>query len=300
MKKRTRLLVVGGSGFIGANLVTRAANSGYSVAYTYFKNHPVSLQAEAYQVALDNDSLEACLAACQPQTVIYCAVPPFVSANGDEIHQQVSVEGVRRTLAALAPDALFVYISTNTVFGSGRGLCRENDTPDPEVRNDPYRAYAMTKAAGEKVTLLGWPNSIVARTCVVYGRELNGGLYPRVANMVETLQAGQPLVRFHDRYISPTLVDNFVEALLETIAPSFGYRGILHLAGSERVSDYTYGCYLARRLGVNENLVKTESITDSPTMANSPRDNSLDVSFTQSLLHTRLLGVEEQLAQLFP
>ncbi|MEI6044988.1 MAG: sugar nucleotide-binding protein [Chloroflexota bacterium] len=301
MTKPTRLLVIGGSGFIGARLVAGAADRGYPVAYTYL-NHPLSLQAEAYQVTLDkaDGSLEACLATYQPQIVIYCAVSPFVYANGDSIHQQVSVEGVRRTLAALDQTALFVYLSTNTVFGGGRGLYREDEIPDPELREDPYRTYALTKADGEKVTRETWTNSIIARTCVVYGLDVRGVLYPRVAAMVEALQAGQPLVRFHDRYISPTLVDNLVEALLETIAPTFGYRGILHLTGSERISDYTYGCCLARRLGLDESLVQTESIAASLAMANSPRDNSLDVTFTQSLLQTRLLSVEEQMARLFP
>lgn len=297
------MLVIGGSGFIGGRLVA-AASAGYRVAYTYL-NHPLDFPATAYPVALDRDNgaLENCLRAVQPQIVIYNAVPPFVYANGEDLHQKISVEGVYRTLNLLRkiiPEALFVYISTNMVFGSGRGLYRELDTPDPELRYDPYRAYGLTKTAGEKITLQEWPNSLVARTSVVYGRDIQGKLYPRVAGQVESLQSGKTLVRFHDRYMSPTLVDNFVDALLETLEPNFQYWGVLHLAGSERVSDYQFACYLARQLKCDEGLVRIESLNDSPTMAGSPPDTSLDTSFTQNLLRTPLLGVEAQLARLFP
>ena len=307
MADKKRVLIIGGSGFVGAHLVVAALAHGYEVAYTYLnRSFPVKeVQAKGYQVALErpDERLEICLTDFQPQTVIYCAVPPFVYANGDEVHQQVSVEGVRRSLKILgrvAPDALFVYISTNAVFGGGRGLYREVEIPDPEVRQDPYRTYALTKAAGEQIAVQNWPNTLIARTAVVDGRYVTGALYPRTAGMVESLKAGQILVRFRDRYISPTLIDNFAEAVLEVIEPTFNYRGVLHLAGSERVTDYQYASYLARHLGLDQNLIQAESIAASPAMANSPRDHSLDVSFTQSLLQTRLLGVEAQLACLFP
>lgn len=299
---KARVLVIGGSGFIGARFAQLAIAAGHPVAYTY-ATRPVALQATAYQVRLDEATaaLAHSISDFQPQIVVYAAVPPFVYSSGSTIHHQVSVEGVRQTLAELsrvAPATRFIYLSTNTVFGSGSGLNRESDPPDPQVRNDPYLTYAVTKAAGEQVALDSWPDTLVARTSVVYGRNLNGLLYPRVAAMVESLQAGKPLVRFRDRYISPTLVDNLAEAMLEIIQPGFTYRGILHLAGSARVTDHDYGLALARRLGVAESLVQSESMADVAAMAHSPRDNSLDVSFTQSLLQTRLLGLEAQLDHL--
>jgi dTDP-4-dehydrorhamnose reductase len=117
---------------------------------------------------------------------------------------------------------------------------------------------------------------------------------------VECLQTGQPVARFCDRYISPTLVDNLAAALLEVISPEFTYRGILHLAGSQRVTDYEYTRCLARCLGIDKKLVNPDYMVDSPLMMNSPRDNSLNTTFTQNLLKNSLLGVEEQLLSIFP
>ena len=121
-----------------------------------------------------------------------------------------------------------------------------------------------------------------------------------MAEAVASLQSGQTLRRFEDRYISPTLVDNLVDALLEVAAPDFTYRGTLHIVGSERITDYAYARCLAHALRADERQVVPERIADSPSMAHTPRDASLDCAFTQSLLRTRLLSVREQMAALFP
>ncbi|MBN1878215.1 MAG: sugar nucleotide-binding protein [Anaerolineae bacterium] len=294
------LLVIGGSGFVGAHLVKMAATAGYRVAYTY-ANHRTVLPAQAHQVKIEEERvLEACITDTQPRIIVYCAVLP---SKGDHtIHRIVNVEGVYRVLASLdavAHQTLFVYLSTNAIFSGRQGPYRESDIPDPEARQDAYRAYALTRCEGENAALSNWSNTLVVRTATVNGRDIQGRLNARLAIPVARLLAGQPLPLFCDRYISPTSVDNLVEALLEIIGPDFTYRGILHLAGSQRVTDYEYGCYLAQHLGIEEHLVRKDYMADSPLLSNGPRDGSLDTAFTQSLLETRLLKVAEQLALTF-
>ena len=295
------LLVIGGSGFVGAHLVKMATAADYRVAYTY-ANHKVVLPAQAYQVKIEEMGvLEACVTDTQPQIIVYCAVPP--SQGESAIHHTVNVEGVHRVLASLSPathQTLFVYLSTNAIFSGRQGPYRENDMPDPEARRDVYRTYALTRCEGESAALSNWSNTLVVRTATVNGRDIQGKLNARLAMPVERLLAGHPLPRFCDRYISPTLIDNLVEALLEIIGLDFAYRGILHLAGSQRVTDYEYACYLAQHLGIDASLIEKDYMADSPLLVNGPRDGSLDTTLTQSLLRTRLLRVEEQLAFTFP
>jgi dTDP-4-dehydrorhamnose reductase len=246
-----RLLVIGGSGFIGARIVAAAAARGCRAAYTYARRS-LELPAVAYRVDLAgtaDQTLETCVADVKPQTVIYCAVPQ-THADWD-VHHVVSVEGVKRTLDVLrdaAPTALFIYVSTDAVFGGGNGPYCESDAPEPELRRDAYRAYSLTKAAGEQVAREEWPNSIVARTATVNGYAVDGTLSRRIAELAAQLRRQRPLQRFGDRYISPTL--------LETLDPAFRYRGVLHMAGSQRVTDYEFTRCLARRLGVDESLIE--------------------------------------------
>ena len=303
-----KLLVVGGSGFIGGRLVGVAVEQGQAVAYTYARRPLPLPNGAAYLVDFNqpqsNDGLDHCIKEFQPDVVIYCAVP--LPTAEYELHRRVSVEGVQRVIELLqqrGQPCRLLYVSTNAVFGNGRGLYREDELPDTHLRlpSDPYQAYALTKAEGERLVLSAsaWPDSLVARTAIVDGRLMDGSLSYRVHGLVRALRAGQPLVRFDDRFISPTLVDNLVEALLEISHPTWDYRGVLHLAGSQRTTDYEYALALARRLDLPTDLVQANSLKDVPAMLGSPPDTSLDITLTQSLLQTRLLDVEEQLARLF-
>jgi dTDP-4-dehydrorhamnose reductase len=212
------------------------------------------------------------------------------------LHRTISVDGVKRTLTKLRkvnPSARFIYVSTNAVFSGARGAYKESDLPDSESRRDQYREYALTRAEGERVAQGEWANTLIVRTSNVDGRGINGNLNSRLAFSVERLKAGQPLPRFCNRRISPTLVDNLATAMLEVIHPSFSYTGVLHVAGSQQVTDYEYAQLLARQIGVDEKLVEED-------FDNKPSNISLNVAFTQSLLQTRLLNVAEQLAFTFP
>ena len=291
------LLIIGGSGFVGSKLVQAAIKIGWRVAYTY-RAHSLPLLIPAFQVnLLERESLEACITEARPSKVVYCAVP-----RGDEsMHRAVSVEGVTRlldTLEKASIPAQLIYVSTNSVFSGWSASNCENDPPDPEKQSEPYRIYAMTRRAGERVTLAGWSNAIVVRTSNVEGRDIHGNLNPRLASLVDALKKGFSVPRFTNRIISPTLVDNFAEAVLEILSADFSYRGILHVAGNQPLSDYDYALCLARHLRIDESLVKTnQAETSSPSKI---WNISLDVSFTQSLLKTRLLNVAQQLAVTFP
>ena len=299
---RTRLFVIGGSGFIGSRTVQSAVARGHTVAYTYTRDPiPLPLDAQALRVSFHEDGgIESALAAVRPDVVLYAIGPHPAS---DELHELLNVRGVERTLAALrtvSPHALFIFISTNAVFGAGPGQFREDEQPNPETRADMHRAYGITKARGERIARAQWPNTLIVRTSMVNGRDAHGALNPRTAEAVASLRSGETLRRFEDRYISPTLVDNLVDALLEVATPDFTYRGTLHIVGSERITDYAYARCLAHALRADERQVVPERIADSPSMAHTPRDASLDCALTQSLLRTRLLTVREQMAALFP
>lgn len=291
MAQKPRVLVVGGSGFIGSKLVQTLKFADFPVVFTY-ASRQIDLGVKAYQVDLIQapESLNDCIQDFQPEFVIYCAIPP-INTDG-EFHRKVSVDGVRYLLENLKKAVCVIYFSTGAVF-NGKGP--HNEKSEPQRRYDRYQVYSDTRRQGEIITLNDRENALVIRTDTVNGRDVHGNLNFRLKEVIDKLKNGQPIKRFVDRFITPTLVDNLAASTVEML----GQRGILHLAGRERITDYALTRLLAKKLGVDEGLVVPENMLDNPAWMNSPHDNSLDTTFAQSLLKTRLMDIQEQLDFLF-
>jgi dTDP-4-dehydrorhamnose reductase len=125
----------------------------------------------------------------------------------------------------------------------------------------------------------------------VNGWDVNGQLNPRLVSIVEQLKTGITIMRLNQAFITPTLVDNLAECLLEVSDPSFRYRGVLHLAGGEQISYYDFAKMIARRIQADEGLI----LADTSRSWNI----ALESLHTQRILNTRLLGVKEQINRIF-
>lgn len=301
-----QILILGGSGFIGGRLAQAFIQHQHRVDYTFTSRRlPAHLGATAHLLDLTrvrSDDLAALVAATQPDAVIHCAVMPL---NGDYIHHHsvnaYSVPRLTQALAQARPDARVIYLSTDAVFaGRADGLYREHDEADARLRkrSDVYRNYGVTRALGESLLREHWPhNHLIIRTSHVDGHDVDGELSPRLAALLAQLQGGIPTKRLIDRFFTPTLVDNLIDAVLEMLDPTFSYRGTLHVAGRQRVSHYEHALALAQHIGADARLIVPERLAES-RVPDLPADTSLDVALAQSLLHTSLLDLQEQLTQL--
>jgi dTDP-4-dehydrorhamnose reductase len=286
------ILIIGGSGFVGSKLVEVALKAGLRVAYSYSSNQLAPTAISFHLDIQDGQALESHIVKKQPRCIVYCAVPP--PKSDEHLYDAVSVQGVERVCAALKnlENCKLIYVSTNAVFSGQDGPYKETDIPDAEKRHDQYRIYAMTRAQGEQVALNSWHNTIIARTSDVNGKDQVGNLNPRLANLLTQLEAGNDVERSKNAFISPTLVNNLAESLLEISGQNFIYRGILHLAGSQQISYFDFACLIAEKVKANKTLIKPEF--------SKVWNISLDTCYTQSLLRTPLLNVEEQLSAIFP
>jgi dTDP-4-dehydrorhamnose reductase len=290
------ILVIGGSGFVGSHVMQSALQNNLSAAYTY-RSHPLPITAPAYRVDIgQGDDLEKCIRETRPTAIIYSVVTQ--NWLDEKLQTEISLTGVERVIAALRKQnspARLIYVSTNSVFSGIDGPYPETCPPDPSIRQDQYRFYGIGRALGEQAALEKWANTIVARTAHVEGRTLSGELNLRMAREVEVLRSGQPLQRFCNRILSPTLVDNLAQALLEIASPDFPYRGILHLAGSQPLSNFEYSQKIATALGCDLANIQPDWFENTYQLPRAINNIALDVTFTQKLLKTRLLDVNELL-----
>lgn len=266
-----KILIVGGSGFLGAELVRQAVAAGHTTAATY-ATRPGSTRAVAWHALdlRDPGTVEAVVAEVSPRVV--------VNASSGKADWKVTAEGpVRLAMAAAKSGSPLVHVSSDAVFsGAARAPYDESCLPDP------ITPYGAAKAAAETGVLLVHPDAVVARTSLIIGDGQSE--HERAVHELATgTRAG---VLFTDDIRCPVHVSDLAAALLEVA--SGDATGIHHLGGSQALSRHELGILIARRDGLDESRLPTGLRADS-TLPGA-LDVRLDSSATQRKLNTTLRG----------
>ncbi len=281
-----KLLITGGSGFLGSNIVRIVAKD-FEVYATY-NSHPFKIRRCKF-VPLDIRDKQQVLSTFEeikPTLVVHTAALADVDYCEGHANEawMTNVRGTENVaLAAKGIGAKMVYISTDSVFDGKKGMYVEEDVPCP------LNVYAMTKRGGEKRVQHWLPDGIIVRTAF-YGWSLSdkGSLAEWV---VSGLRQSKTLKMFTDVFFSPIYIDNLVEAIIELYRN--GIRGIYHAGGRERCSKYAFGLEIAQAYGLDKSLIQSSSIAEVGLRAPRPKDISLDTTKISKLINTRLLNVRE-------
>ncbi|WP_027658917.1 SDR family oxidoreductase [Salinispora fenicalii] len=265
------LLVVGGSGLLGREIVRQAQRTGRQVAATFHRQ--VAAAAGVNWRRLDirrRDEVAALVHQLRPAAIINAAYRQddwVTTADG----------GMHVAAAAAANGAHLVQVSSDAVF-SGTAECYD-ETGSP----DPISPYGAAKAAVETATKGLDPSAVIARTSLIVG---TGGS-SRQERMVHALAADPTSgVLFTDDLRCPIDVTDLASALLELA--SSDYSGIHHVAGADAVSRYELGRLIARRDGLDDAVLPAGRRAD--TTVPGPIRVRLDCAETQAKLTTQLRG----------
>lgn len=276
------ILIVGGSGFLGTELVRQSLASGRQVAATY-RTRPGELAGvDWHSVDIrDRTRIADLVAAVRPKVVINAAYQPAdwsSTANG-AAHVAIAAESVGARLVQVSTDALF----------SGAAI-HYDETAVP----DPVSPYGAAKAAAETAVAAISPSAVIARTSLIIGS--GDSVHER---RVHELATGKITgVLFTDDVRCPIHVNDLAAALLELAASDHeitGKSGIHHVAGADAVSRHELGILIARRDGLDPDALPTGRRADADVPG--PIDVRLDCTATQRRLRTRLRGAREFLAQ---
>lgn len=273
-----KLLVTGGSGYLGAGLLRRAP-SAWALGATFLTQPISSERVSPFPLDVRNvDPVSGLFDEFRPTVVIHTAAvmagPELLSTNAD---------GSRLVArAAKSVGARFIHISSDVIFDGEHAPYSEDAQPAP------ITPYARSKALAEQYVLGEFPDALIVRTSLIYG------VNPPDPRTRQALDGAMPLL-FTDEYRCPIWIDDLADALLETAASN--HTGILHVAGPQRLSRYEFGAKLARAFGIASRFAPAVS-SSSPTPR--PRDCTLDISRAQALLRTRLHSVDTVLASITP
>lgn len=285
MKKR--ILITGGTGFLGGHLLLKARPD-WDV-YAIHRGQTVDVPGIHWISADLTDSGETArvFASVKPHSLIHAAAMSDIDrcqARPDEA-RCVNTEA-SASLAGLCgkTGCRMVFVSTDMVFDGIRGLYRETDA------TGPVNGYGGTKVAAERAVAAECPPAACARTALIYGNPAFGGR--SFSNeMISRLSRGEAVTLFTDQYRTPILAQNLAEALLELADSDFA--GILHLGGGERISRYDFGLLAASAKGLPPDLIRPGRMNEPLPAAPRPADVSLDTSKASTVLGTRLIGCGE-------
>jgi dTDP-4-dehydrorhamnose reductase len=297
------LLVLGGSGFLGAQVVRSALAIGFERVVCASRDPnaaPREADTRLVRVAFDLANLggvEELLRASGARAVVHCAAMARVADCEREPARAMLVNALAAQALAEASARLairLVLVSTDLVFGR-----RSPPRPSGFVETDepgPLSQYGESKLLGEQLALSHGSDVLVVRLPLLFGDSLGRAL-GATDSVVAAVERGEAPVLFADEWRTPLDVTDAARALLELAASS--ERGLLHVAGPKRLDRVQLGLAAleARGFGPLEarSKIRIGTRADHPHATPRPADVSLDASQARARLATRLRNAADAL-----
>lgn len=176
-----------------------------------------------------------------------------------------------------------VHVSTDMVFAG--------DAPsggyveDSEAR--PASEYGASKLAGEEALLVAEPRALVVRLPLLFGDSCGRGLGAS-DSILAAVARGEQLGLFTDEWRTPLAVRDAATALLELCEGEA--RGVLHLAGGERVTRFELGELVLAAHGLPADSIRASLRSEVEASEPRPRDLSLNSELARAKLNCKLRG----------
>lgn len=249
-----RVAIVGSRGQLGVDLMAAFADRA-----------PLALDRPAFDLERP-ESMGALLAAHRPTLVINTAA--FHDVERCEVEPAlafaVNTLGVDALAAACrGVGAVLMHVSTDYVFdGAARMPYPESAPPTP------LGAYAISKAAGERMIARHGDDWFVVRTCGLYG--VAGSRVKRTTfaeTMLRKARAGEEIRVVDDQTVAPSYTRHVAEGM-RAIAQS-ERRGIYHVTNAGACTWYAFAAEIFRQAGIAARLSAVSS-AEFPTRARRP------------------------------
>ncbi len=291
------ILVTGGAGFIGSNLVERLLGLGHTVVCldnfdTYYdpeiKRRNVGCAALHKNYRLiegdirEEESLERCFQLAPIDLVVHLAARAGVrpSLIDPELYYDVNVMGTLKILQRMRRHSVsrMVFASSSSVYGDSAKIPFSENDPV----NHPISPYAASKKAGELLChtychLYGFDITCL-RLFTVYGPRQRPEM--AIHKFVRKISRGEPIQLYGDGLTQRdyTYIDDILQGILRSIESLKGYE-IINLGDSKPVP-------LIPLINILEGHLRRKAIMEAMPM----QDGDVRQTFADITKATKLLG----------
>lgn len=232
------LLILGGTGTLGNAFVKSCLNR--SICFKAFSSHEADIT--------NKEQIKLLLEKYKPWAVI--------NASG-YVRVDEAEENTKRCflLNTYAPADLAMLCNSYGIqlMSFSTDLVFDGKKLNPYEENDPVKPlniYGNSKAAGERMMLKNFPDSLIIRTSSFFGP---WDKYNFAFNVLETLSLNKEFRAVSDITISPTYVPHLADTALDLLIDE--EKGIWHLTNEGHISWYDFAVELAERNGFNKKRI---------------------------------------------
>ena len=279
----SKILVIGGNGFVGGQLCKMGATKGFEVAVADIADTCTTSLYEYYKCDIsDYDSTLRIFKTCKPALVVNVAAIADIdfAQRRQDLAYAVNVTGAGNCArAAKKIGAKYVWFSSDAIF-AGTAECYTED-----MAAAPVNFYGETKALGEQHVVAANESAIILRLSLVLGMPVTSG-NSSLAGMVKKVKNNEPIICPVNEVRTPIDVLTLCEAIYELNQTDF--KGVLHLGSTSSVNRYDMACYIAEKIQADPALIVP---LYEPVPGKAPRHNNgiLSVKKAQDTLNTTKL-----------
>ena len=274
------LLVTGGAGQLGRDLVAAAARAGITRIRA-----PNSAELDVTDPAAVSEAVASVSSADRGIRLVvinsagYTAVDAAESTGAHRAHA-VNAQGPAHLARACAAQQVhLVQVSTAYVFaGDGAGPHRVDDPAEPDT------VYGQTKLAGEQAVLSSGAPAHVVRTAWLYGA--HGSNFVRTMAALATHNgsaqngsSGGTVRVVDDQHGNPTWTADLADGLIAlALAADRVPAGVLHCVNAASTTWFGLARAVFTELGADPDRVQPCSTTEFPRPAPRPANSVLDTA----------------------
>jgi dTDP-4-dehydrorhamnose reductase len=285
--KPDRLLVIGGTGFLGSQIMKNWSSS-FNCTGTYFSGskEPNLLYLDATNL----DETEKIIAKIKPTVIFNCAGLTDVDKCQlePELSKKLNID-IPKNLALISEKCgiKFLHLSTDNY------VARQNKRISESDLIDTINIYGFHKKSAEEEILAVNKDSIVIR-CNFFG--VGARKRPSFLNWIlELVEFSSRIRGVSDVYFTPIGIQTLINISQKLMQEN--YSGIINISSDERISKYEFILKVLKSIDKLDYKVEQVALSELQLMAPRPLDMSLSNLKVKQLLKIELPSIDHMLKE---